>query len=166
MTDIVIIAHNIRSTHNVGAFFRTADGFGIQHLYLTGYTPYPTLPVDSRLPHLSQKLTQQIHKTALGAEETLAFSYSEDPTEIIAQLKQEGFTILALEQTPEAILLPSYKVPQEDKIALVLGEEVEGIPAPLLALVDQAIEIPMQGRKESFNVSVACGIALYALRFQ
>lgn len=161
MKSIVVIAHNIRSTHNVGSFFRTCDGFGVTKLYLTGYTPYPELPQDSRLPHIRQKLTSQIHKTGLGAENVVPFEYTEHPDEIVARLKSEGYDVVALEQASNSILLPNYKAP--DKIALLLGEEVHGITAALLAQADEIIEIPMHGRKESFNVSVSLGVALYAL---
>ena len=89
MPEIIVIAHNIRSTHNVGAIFRTAEGFGISKILLTGYTPYPTLPADTRLPHISLKLTNQIHKTALGAEAIVPFEYSEALD--LAALKEVGY---------------------------------------------------------------------------
>src|SRR5918999_5817813 len=161
MKSVVVIAHNIRSTHNVGSFFRTCDGFGVTRLCLTGYTPYPELPRDARLPHIRQKLTSQIHKTALGAEVTIPFEYAEKPDEIIARLKSEGYHLVALEQAANSILLPHYQAP--DKVALLLGEEVHGIAAELLTLADDVVEIPMQGHKESFNVSVSLGVTLYAL---
>lgn len=159
MPEIIVIAHNIRSTHNVGAIFRTAEGFGVKSIILCGYTPYPVLPGDSRLPHIANKLTAQIHKTALGAETIVPFSYQEQPD--LDSLKSQGYTLIALEQTPNATMLPNYHPPQ--KIALLLGEEVHGITADLLAKCQDIIEIPMVGKKESFNVSVATGIALYAL---
>lgn len=159
MPEIIVIAHNIRSTHNVGAIFRTADGFGINKIIFSGYTPYPTLPVDSRLPHISEKLTEQIHKTALGAEAIVPFEYQEAPD--LAILKDNGYRIVGLEQADTSQLLSSYKTPE--KIALILGEEVHGIPQELLVQCEDIIEIPMKGKKESFNVSVAAGIALYQL---
>lgn len=159
--DLVVVAHNIRSAHNVGSIFRTCDGFGANHLFLTGYTPHPFTPGDPRLPHIVNKLTSQIHKTALGAEITVPFDYQPDAEPLIAQLKKQGYQIAVLEQTPDAIMLPEFK--PHDKIALLLGEEVFGVPPRLLAQADVAVEIPMRGQKESFNVSVACGIALYAL---
>lgn len=159
MPDIIVIAHNIRSTHNVGAIFRTSEGFGVSKIILSGYTPYPTLPNDSRLPHISRKLTDQIHKTALDAEAIVPFEYTEQPP--IAQLKADGYRIVGLEQDQRSFLLSSYVTP--GKIALLLGEEVDGITDELRALCDDLIEIPMTGQKESFNVSVATGIALYAL---
>jgi 23S rRNA (guanosine2251-2'-O)-methyltransferase len=159
MPEIIVIAHNIRSTHNIGAIFRTAEGFGIQKIILTGYSPYPLLTNDARLPHIANKLHSQIHKTALGAEEIVPFEYREHPP--LDELKANGFRIVALEQADTSILLPEYKLPQ--KIALILGEEVHGIPEELLNQVEDIIEIPMAGQKESFNVSVATGIALYEL---
>ncbi len=159
MPDIIVIAHNIRSTHNVGAIFRTAEGFGVNKIILSGYTPYPLIKNDTRLPHISLKLTSQIHKTALGAEEIVAFEYQETPD--ISSLKVLGYRFVGLEQDPNSIVLSDYKSPE--KIALMLGEEVQGIPADLLAQCEDIIEIPMVGKKESFNVSVATGIALYQL---
>lgn len=159
---VVVIAHNIRSTHNVGSFFRTCDGFGVSALYLTGYTPYPQLSYDTRLPHISAKLTTQIHKTALGAEAIVPFKYAEDPQTVLAALKSEGYTLLALEQASDSIPLPSY-VQVPDKCAILLGEEVHGITPELLKLTDHTLEIPMYGTKESFNVSVSLGVVLYQL---
>ncbi|HMH70502.1 MAG TPA: TrmH family RNA methyltransferase [Candidatus Saccharimonadales bacterium] len=159
MPEIIVIAHNIRSTHNVGALFRTSDGFGVSKIILSGYTPYPKLSVDTRLPHIAEKLTAQIHKTALGAETIVPFEH----TEILhfEALKDAGYTIVGLEQDARSIMLPDYTPPV--KIALLLGEEVKGITTDMRALCDDLIEIPMVGQKESFNVSVAAGIALYAL---
>ena len=162
MKQMVVIAHNIRSTHNIGAIFRSCDGFGVRHLYITGYSPYPKAPDDPRLPHESAKLTKQIAKTALGAEQTVPFSYAEDPLQVLAALKKSGYQIVALEQTNTSTLLQDFTT-NNGKIALLLGEERYGITDNLLAQADIALEIPMQGSKESFNVSVACGIALYQL---
>jgi len=159
MPDIIVIAHNIRSTHNVGAIFRTAEGFGASKIILTGYTPYPLLNKDSRLPHIAEKLTKQISKTALGAEAIVTFEYLEQPP--LNELKATGYRIVALEQASNSIAIARYTPP--DKIVLLLGEEVQGITPELLAECDDIIEIPMVGKKESFNVSVATGIALYAL---
>ncbi len=165
MPEIIIIAHNIRSTHNVGAFFRTADGFGIKKIILSGYTPYPLLggtnntQKENRLPHIAEKLTGQIHKTALGAEEIVPFEYQETPH--LDTLRAEGYTIAGLEQAPHSRPLNTYRAPL--KLALILGEEVEGISEGLLRQCGTILEIPMVGQKESFNVSVAAGIALYAL---
>lgn len=161
MPEIIVIAHNIRSTHNVGAIFRTCEGFGIQRIILSGYTPYPVLHHDTRLPHISEKLTKQIHKTALGAETMVPFEYQE--TLHLDTLRSSGYRIVGLEQANQAIILPDYEPPR--KIALLLGEEVNGVSLELQKACDDLIEIPMMGTKESYNVSVATGIALYGLVF-
>jgi 23S rRNA (guanosine2251-2'-O)-methyltransferase len=158
MPQITLVLHNIRSTHNVGAIFRTAEGFGVRHIVCSGYTPYPMMQNDSRLPHIAQKLNSQIHKTALGAEKLVPFSYYETIDEWIDSYDSP---IIALEQTSSSLALSTFKVPET--FALVLGEEVEGVDAAILQRCDAALEIPMSGKKESFNVSVANGIALYEL---
>lgn len=157
--DIIVIAHNIRSTHNIGSIFRTSEGFGVSKIILTGYSPYPTLKNDSRLPHISDKLTAQIHKTALGAENMVACEYNEELN--LDSLREQGYRIVGLEQDKRSILLSEYTA--TNKIVLLLGEEVSGITDDLRKLCDDLIEIPMSGKKESFNVSVAAGIALYGL---
>ena len=176
MSKIVVIAHNIRSTFNVGSIFRTCEGFDVERLILSGYTPYPDLSLcreapncalidgeitrdDQRLPHIREKITQQIHKTALGAESLVPFEYREAPP--LDELRQLGYRIAALEQAANSTNLHDYSAP--DRVALLLGEEVDGIAPEWLALADDIIEIPMFGQKESFNVSVAAGIALYEL---
>lgn len=155
---ITLVLHNIRSTHNVGSIFRTADGFGVENIILSGYTPYPRLVNDSRLPHIVEKLTRQIHKTALDAETLVPFEYVSD---IDTWTDTYKWPIIALEQSDKSVMLPNYIPP--DRFALLLGEEVDGIPASLLNKCSKIIEIPMFGQKESFNVSVATGIALYGL---
>ncbi|HEU5122160.1 MAG TPA: TrmH family RNA methyltransferase [Candidatus Saccharimonadales bacterium] len=159
MPEIIVIVHNIRSTHNVGAIFRTCEGFGIRKLILSGYTPYPRLAKDTRLPHIVEKLTNQIHKTALGAELLVPFQHQEALD--LSLVRSEGYQIVGLEQDKKATLLHKYIVPP--KLALLIGEEVEGIEQSLRNQCDDLIEIPMIGQKESFNVSVAMGIALYGL---
>lgn len=159
MPKITLLVHNIRSTHNVGSIFRTAEGFGIEHIILSGYTPYPGIDNDPRLPHIVDKLTTQIHKTALGAEALVPFTYMEMPA--IERLRLGGYRVVALEQAVGSVPLRNYTAPE--KLVLLLGEEVHGIEDSLLSQVDDIIEIPMQGDKESFNVSVATGIALYEL---
>jgi tRNA G18 (ribose-2'-O)-methylase SpoU len=161
MPEIIVIAHNIRSTHNVGAIFRTSEGFGVTRIILSGYTPYPRIEHDTRLPHIADKLTDQIHKTALGAEVIVPFDHQETPD--LQAIKADGYTIVGLEQDGKSIMLPDYQPPQ--KIALLLGEEVHGLTPDQRQVCDDLIEIPMDGQKESFNVSVAAGIALYALKF-
>jgi len=158
MPEITLVLHNIRSTHNVGAIFRTGEGFGVDHIICSGYTPYPLMQNDSRLPHIAQKLDSQIRKTALGAEKLVPFSYYET---IDKWIDSYDSPIVALEQTPDSISLQDFNVP--DTFALLLGEEVDGINQSILGKCAAAIEIPMVGKKESFNVSVANGIALYQL---
>ncbi len=158
MPEITLLVHNIRSTHNVGAIFRTAEGFGVKRIVLSGYTPYPAIPDDTRLPHIREKITGQIHKTALGAEMMVPFEYVES---IEGWLESSKLPLYALEQSPDSINLREF-TPEQD-FALLLGEEVHGIEADLLKRCDKTLEIPMVGQKESFNVSVATGIALYAL---
>jgi len=159
MSEIIVIAHNIRSTHNIGAIFRTCEGFGVSKIIISGYSPYPKLVVDTRLPHISEKLTAQIHKTALDAETMVPFEHQETPD--FESLKSKGYRIVGLEQDKRSVMLPDYKKPE--KIVLLLGEEVNGITDEMRAMCDDLVEIPMFGQKESFNVSVAAGIILYAL---
>lgn len=163
MRSIALIAHNIRSTHNVGSLLRTADGLGVQKVYLTGYTPYPQSTHDERLPHIAQKLHQQIHKTALGAEDTLPWEHATDIATVFTQLKNDGYTLAAVEQQESAVSLPTYAAP--DKVALVVGREVEGIEPEVLIQCDAVLQIPMFGKKESFNVVQAAAMALYHCRF-
>ncbi|HSW37264.1 MAG TPA: TrmH family RNA methyltransferase [Candidatus Saccharimonadales bacterium] len=162
MREIVVIAHNLRSTHNVGSLFRTAEGLGVEKIYLSGYTPYPLAKDDQRLPHLAHKIGRQIHKTALGAETMVAWEQIPDIISLVASLKSAGFIVVALEQDQQAIQLPDFK--PSEKLALVLGREVEGIEENVLAACDQIIEIPMLGHKESFNVVQAAAMALYHCR--
>lgn len=163
---ITLLLHNIRSTHNVGSLFRTAEGLGVAKIILSGYTPYPDLALvgqrDPRLPHIVEKLTAQIHKTALGAETMVSFEYMEDVRGWLCHNnEQDGLPVIALEQAPDSVLLPEFQAPAA--CALLLGEEVHGIEDDLLSWCDHVVEIPMFGQKESFNVSVAGGIALYEL---
>lgn len=161
MRDIIVIAHNIRSTHNVGAILRTCDGFGVHMLFYSGYTPYPKQIKDSRLPHLADKITRDIEKTALGAEKTVESYPVLDILDTLQTLKIDGYRIIGLEQTKTSVPLNTYHPPQ--KIALLLGEERYGLTPELIKLCDDIVEIPMTGQKESFNVSVATGITLYHL---
>lgn len=157
MTEIIVLAHNIRSTHNVGSIFRTADGLGVKEIILSGYSPFPTYPHDERLPHIRENITKQLHKTALGAESTVPFRVLDTPP--LEELKAEGYRLVALEQAPTSTPLQEYK--PSKKIALLIGEEVEGITSDMLARCDDIVEIPMVGKKESFNVSIATALALY-----
>lgn len=162
MRSLVVIAHDIRSTYNVGALLRTADGFGVDHVYFTGVTPYPAAKDDSRLPHIQRKLSQQINKTALGAIDTVAWSAEKNINDLIDRLRMDGYKIIGLEQNDTATPLNSFK--PADKCALLLGRELEGISADLIKQCDDIVEITMYGKKESFNVTQAAAVALYALR--
>ena len=159
MPEIIVVAHNIRSSHNVGSIFRTCEGFGAQKLILSGYSPYPAISNDTRLPHIREKVTRDIHKTALDAETLVPFEYIEHLD--LSIFRSSGYRIVGLEQDDRSVILPSFNVPE--KLVLLLGEEVEGIASDLRGQCDDLIEIPMKGKKESFNVSVAAGIALYQL---
>lgn len=179
MPKITVIAHNIRSTFNVGSIFRTCEGFGVERLILSGYTPYPDLALsrqapncayiegeicqnDQRLPHIREKITKQIHKTALGAESLVPFTVYQDIDDWLqANEHSNKLPIVALEQAPTSVMLPDFRPPE--KLALLLGEEVNGVNPELLGQANAIVEIPMFGQKESFNVSVAAGIALYEL---
>lgn len=160
---IIVIAHNLRSTHNVGSLLRTAEGLGVERVYLTGYTPFPTVPDDTRLPHITAKLDKHINKTALGAEQTQAWEHRQDVEKLINDLKAHGYVVAALEQTATAVPLPDFTPPQ--KLAIILGREVEGVEPEVLSLTDMQVVIPMFGTKESFNVIQAAAMALYHCRF-
>jgi len=156
-----LIIHDIRSTYNVGSILRTCDGFGVKKVYIGGISPYPLVPGDTRLPHISAKLTKDIHKTALGAEESVEIVLYSDIFDLINRLNNDGIVIVALEQTPTSVPLGDLML--DAPFSLILGSEVEGIDPVILKLCSQSVEVPMLGKKESFNVSVAAGIALYAL---
>lgn len=157
MPELIVLAHNIRSSFNVGSIFRTADGFGVKEIILSGYSPYPAHAGDPRLPHLRDKIAAQIHKTALGAELTVPFQVREYPP--FDDLRARGYRIVGLELAPGSIPLHHYKAPE--KIALLIGEEVDGISQSMMELCDDIVEIPMVGKKESFNVGIATALALY-----
>lgn len=161
MIDLVLIAHNLRSAHNVGSLLRTADGLGVESAYLSGHTPYPQLADDRRLPHEIKKATAQIAKTALGAEKSLRIFHEPDVLALISKLRTKGYDIVALEQHPEAIDLANYKPGQ--KTALIIGNEVEGIEPAILDKADKIVQIPMRGQKESLNAAIAGAIAIYTL---
>ena len=158
MKTFIPILYNIRSVHNVGSILRTCDGFGIDQVVCTGYTPHP----HKGLPHEQLRLIETLHKTALGAEESVKTTYIPDVESVIENYREQGFAVYALEQASNSQNLAKFST-SEDRAILILGEEVHGIPSDILALCDQILEIPMHGQKESFNVSVAAGIALYEL---
>ncbi len=163
MRKLILVAHNLRSAHNVGSLLRTAEGLGVETVYLTGYTPYPLTGDDERLPHLAAKIDKQITKTALGAEKMLNWRHREDIKPLIKDLKKKKFTVVALEQTPKSVKLFDFEAPSN--VAIIVGREVGGIEPEILQLCDEILEIPMSGKKESFNVVQAAAMALYHIRF-
>ena len=164
--ELILVLDNIRSCYNVGAIMRTAEGFGVSRVILSGYTP--RLHDSKLLPHLREKLDREIHKTALGAEEMLDIEACDDILLEIGKMKEEGWQIVGLENNIESnriVQLGSEECRRKlsEKVVLVLGEEVYGISESVRRMMDLFIEIPMRGKKESFNVSVAAGIAMYDL---
>ncbi|MBQ3280732.1 TrmH family RNA methyltransferase [Candidatus Saccharibacteria bacterium] len=163
--EVVLVLHNIRSCYNVGAILRSAEGFGVSSVILSGYTPRPH--DKNLLPHLREKLDKEIHKTALGAEDMLKTEVAEDLQALLSDLKSQNYQIVGLENNIKQDVCqindPGLRKKLGQKIVLILGEEVNGIPEELYDLIDLFVEIPMKGQKESFNVSVAAGIALYAI---
>lgn len=146
-----LILENIRSAYNVGAMFRTADGAGVSKIFLIGYTPAPT--------DRFGRIQSEIKKTSLGASESVPWEHHLDAQLVIEQLQAEGVSVIALEQADNAVSLTSFIVPE--KVAYVVGNEVDGVSDESLRLVEQVVYIPMWGTKESLNVSVATGIILY-----
>ena len=146
---VVVVLDNVRSAQNVGSFFRTADAFGISHIALCGISCTPP--------------NREIHKTALGAEQSVAWSYHPTTLECIAQLRQEGYRIIAVEQIEGSTMLNSFRAEQGTKYALVFGNEVEGVDQAVADVVDGAIEIPQVGIKHSLNVSVSAGVLMWEM---
>lgn len=161
---LTVILENIRSSYNVGAIMRTMDAVGGGTLIACGITPYPDLgDMDDRSPVVISANTKQIAKTSLGAEHALTITHTTTATEAIKQLPTNTL-IAAIQQSPNSTNLFDTPQPPEDKdIAILLGSETEGIDPQTLTLCDKVLEIPQQGTKESINVSVAGGIALYHL---
>lgn len=149
--DVRILLHDIRSVHNVGAVFRTADAIGASRIYLSGFSPTPL----DRFGNIRSDMA----KAALGSEKTMIWDHSKDPLALIESLKEEGFQIVVLEQDPES---KDYKdVEIGERTLVILGTETTGVSKEILSLADTIAEIPMRGMKESLNVSVSAGIALY-----
>ncbi len=164
--EMIVVLDNIRSTYNVGAILRTAEGFGVDKVVLSGYTP--RVHDANLLPHLRDKLDREIHKTALGAEDLVKIYASDDIISDLSKWREQGWQIIGLENNIEKVPIfalndPKLKDNLTDKVVLILGEEVNGIDYSLYDIIDLFVEIPMKGKKESFNVSVAAGIALYGL---
>lgn len=161
---LILVLNNIRSCYNVGAILRTAEGFGVDRVVFSGYTP--RLHDKNLLPHLREKLDKEIHKTALGAEDMLSIYSSDDIKTDLKKYRNDGWQIVGLENNIKNTKLKKLNDPElklNAKIVLVLGEEVNGIHRSLYDVFDLFLEIPMRGKKESFNVSVAAGIALYGI---
>lgn len=162
MKEIILVAHNIRSTHNVGAILRTADAFAVSKVIVSGYTPYPHVENDPRLPHIASKNTKDIAKTALGAEKSMTIEVSNDILKTLEYLKNSNYRILGLEQDDRSLPLSDYQM--AGPTALIIGEERYGIEQQILERCDDVVELPMLGKKESLNVGIATGICLYQLR--
>lgn len=177
-----VILNDVRSCENVGSILRTAEFFGFQNVWFVGVTPYPDLgevklnsskpslnpslegrEIDSRLPHIVEKLDRKIKKVSLGAEENLSLAHYSTLKELVAKLKSDNWQVVALEQAPGSVKLSEFKSKSE-KVVLVLGTERTGLSSSDLSLVDEIIEIPRVGEKESLNVSVAFGVAAAGLR--
>ena len=146
-----VILSDIRSSHNVGAIFRTCEGAGVDMLYLAGYTPHPTDRFGREVG--------EIKKTSLGASGMVPWTAAADIMLLIEKLKEQAVTVVAVEQTPNAISLFEFTEP--DNVAYIFGNEITGVLPEVVALCDSVVEIPMQGRKESLNVSVTTGIVLF-----
>ena len=146
-----LIVENVRSAYNVGAMFRTADGAGVDKIFLVGYTP---TPIDR-----FARTQPEIQKTSLGASDTIPWEHFLEPEVLIQKLQSESVSIVPVEQTKDSILLQQFSVPEN--VAYVMGNEVEGVSEEFLQAADRIVEIPMLGVKESLNVSVAAGIVLY-----
>ncbi|MEG0696388.1 RNA methyltransferase [Algoriella sp.] len=144
---IVVVLDNVRSMHNVGAVFRTSDAFLIDKIYLCGITATP--------PH------KEIHKTAIGAENSVDWEYVKDSNELIKKLKEDDYQIVTIEQTEGSVLLNELEVDQSKKYAIVMGNEVDGVQQSIIDECDTCIEIPQSGTKHSLNVSVCTGIILW-----
>lgn len=146
MPKIITLLERVRSLHNVGSFFRTADGAGLDKIYLTGFTGYPP--------------RKEISKVSLGAEETVPWEHSEDQIKTAKKLKKSGYKLIGIEITSTSQNIWDYTWPKEDT-CLIFGNEIEGITPDLLELCDEVLHVPMFGAKQSLNVSVCAGIVFY-----
>jgi len=151
--DHILILPDIRSAINVGAIFRTADAVGVSKIYLTGYTPRPTDKFG--------RIQKDIAKSALGAETWIHWEYKKSLVPLMSTLKKKGYKIIAIEQDKRAVDYRKIKI--ADKSAIIMGPEILGLPKKILDKCDVIAEIPMHGKKESLNVSVACGVALFRI---
>lgn len=145
----VVVLDNVRSQHNIGSVFRTADAFRLDGIYLCGITSTPP--------------SREIHKTALGATESVHWVYREETVDAVEELKQEGYTILSVEQAEGAELLDRLQISKTQKYALVFGHELRGVDQRVVDLSDRCVEIPQFGTKHSLNISVAAGIVIWEM---
>jgi tRNA G18 (ribose-2'-O)-methylase SpoU len=146
---LTIVLDNLRSLHNVGSAFRTADAFLVEKIVLTGITGTPP--------------NREIHKTALGSTDSVPWEYAENSADAVLKLKEQGYRVVIVEQTSESIQLQNFEFRQNEKYALVFGNEVNGVSEEILPLADDALEIPQAGSKHSLNVSVCLGIVLWTI---
>ena len=144
---VVVVLDNVRSAQNVGAFFRTGDAFAVEKIALCGITATPP--------------SREIHKSSLGAEFSVAWEHFATTAECVQQLKNEGYTIVAIEQIQESVMLDKFEPQQGAKYALIFGNEVDGVAQSVVDMCDEAIEIPQRGTKHSLNVSVSGGVVLW-----
>jgi len=144
---VVVVLDNVRSMHNVGSVFRTADGFAVEHIYLCGITAQP--------PH------REIEKTALGATQSVSWSYFNDVIDAVNELRSKGYQIIAIEQAENSIMLQNFPIAVGEKYALIFGNEVNGVTQQVMNNIDSCIEIPQFGTKHSFNIVVSAGIVLW-----
>jgi 23S rRNA (guanosine2251-2'-O)-methyltransferase len=148
-TPVLVILDNIRSLNNIGAVFRTCDAFAIEKIYLCGITAQP--------PH------RDIRKTALGATETVEWAYKESTLQLVEELKEKGVHVLAIEQVEGSISLQDFQLTDHHKLAIVFGNEVEGVQQAVVDACDDSLEIPQLGTKHSLNISVSAGVVLWEL---
>ena len=148
-TPLIVVLDNIRSLNNIGSVFRTSDAFLIEKIYLCGITAKP--------PH------KDIHKTALGATETVAWEYVEDVLELVKNLQKEGVVIASIEQADNSVALQNFIPEKDKKLAVVFGNEVKGVQQKVVSASDFCVEIPQYGTKHSLNISVSCGVVLWDL---
>lgn len=144
---VIVVLDNVRSMHNIGSVFRTADGFAIEKLYLCGITAQP--------PH------REIEKTALGATQSVAWTHFESTLQAVASLREDGYEIIAIEQASGSIMLNTFQPESSKKYALIFGNEVNGVSEEVMAQIDKCIEIPQFGTKHSFNIVISAGIVLW-----
>lgn len=149
---LVIVLDNIRSLHNVGSVFRTADAFRLQGVWLCGITACPP--------------AAEIHKTALGAEDSVSWEYFEDTLDAVERLQREGYEVLAVEQVEGSLKLNTFRIDPAKRYALILGNEVKGVRQDVVDAADAALEIPQYGTKHSMNVSVTAGIVMWEFERQ